>query len=173
MKKKNEMKKYIYNLSILLLIFVPVLAECDGSSPRGYPEEIVTFIIPISVGIFSQNAILRVRLWNDEQLEISEKNSACTVSYNVQTKTEEVRCPEGVKYQEVTPEEFMFPVQEINASIEVRSNTIRVGEKYRLLISGLSNDNCNSTSADVRDMANSETITMGKLPWCTTEMACP
>ena len=167
------MKKYVCSLSIIFLIFVPVLAEGNASSPRDYPEEIVTFIVPISVGIFSQNAILRIRLWNDEQLEISEKNSSCTVSYNVQTKTEEVRYTGGAKNQEVTPEVFTFPVQEINATIEVRSNTIRVGEKYRLLISGRSNDNCNMTSADIRDVANTENVTLGKLSWRTTEMGCP
>ena len=166
------MKKYVCSFSILFLIFVPVWVGSDDSSPRDYSEEVVTFVVPIPVEMFSQNAILRVRLWNDEQLKISKKNSACAVSYNAQTKTEEVHCPEGVEYQEVTPEEFMFSVREIKTSIEVRSTTIRVGEKYRLLISGSSNDNCNSTTAETREVANSETITMEKLSWCTTEMAC-
>jgi len=163
------MKKYICSLFILFLVFIPVWVECDG----GYSGEVVTFVMPIPVEIFSQNAILRVRLWNNEQLEISEKNSTCAVSYNAKTRTEEIHCSGGVEYQEVTPEEFMFPVGEINASIEVRSATVRVGEKYRLLISGLSNDNCNSTSADVREAANSETIIIAELSWRTTTMACP
>jgi len=163
----------MHSLAILLLVFVFVFAEYDGVSMRGYAEEGATFIVPIPVEMFSQDAILRVRLWENSQLEISERNSTCAVSYNAQTKTEEVRCPEGVEYQEVTAEEFTFPVQEINASIKVSSSTVMIGEKYRLQVSGRSSDNCNSTSADVRAVANRNTITIGKLSWRTTLMACP
>lgn len=167
-------RKYLCRLLLILfLILIPVLARCDDLSIQGYSEKIVTFVVPISVEMFSQNAILRVSLWNEEQLEISERNSACMVSYNAQTKTQDIRCPEGIEYQEVLPEEFTFSVQEVTASIKLRSTTIRRGEKYRLLISGLSNDNCNHASADVRDVANSGTITMERLSWHTTEMACP
>ncbi|MCK5178649.1 MAG: hypothetical protein KAR32_03900 [Candidatus Omnitrophica bacterium] len=166
------MKKYVCGLSILFLIFVPVVTECDDSLTRSYSEEMITFLVPIPVEMFSQDAILRVRMWNDEQLERSERNSACVVSYSRQTRTENIRCPEGVEYQAVTPEEFTFSVGEINAILKVKSDMIKVGEKYRLLISGRSNDNCNTTSAEIRDVADNETITIGALSWRTTELAC-
>lgn len=166
------MKKFVCHSYLLLLIFVPVLAECGDSRTRAYSESTTTFIVPISVEMFSQEAILRVRLWRDEPQDMSERNSACSVSYNPQTKTEEVHCPPGVEYKAVTPEEFTVPVQDIKTTITVRSHSIRTGEKYRLQISGLSRDNCNTTMAEVRNVANAETITIEKLSWETTGKAC-
>lgn len=167
------MKKYVCSLFVLFFILAPLVLDCDHLLPQAYSQEVVTFVVPISVEKFSQDAVIRVRLWNEEQLKMNEKTSACAVSYNMQTKTEEVRCPAGVEYSEVVPEEFMFSVEEINSSIEVRSSAITVGERYRLLISGRSNDNCNTTSADVREVANSEIIVIEKLSWRTTAMGCP
>lgn len=170
--EKNKKRRYLCRLFILFVLLIPVSAKCDDSSTQGYSEKVVTFVVPIPIEMFSQNAILRARLWNEEQLEISEKNSACTVTYSVQTKTQDIRCPEGIEYQEASPEEFTFLAREVTSSIKLKSTTIRLGEKYRLQISGLSNDNCNTTSADVRDVATSGTITTGKLSWNTTERAC-
>jgi hypothetical protein len=163
------MKKITLSVLPIILLTYYCLAQPGLSSL----EKNITFIVPISVDVFSQNATLRIRLWNYEQIKISKKNSSCAVSYNTQTKTEKVHCPDGIKYQEVTPEEFTFSIQDINTSVEFKSSVIGVGEKYRLLISGLSNDNCNSASSDFRDMARSKIITMEKLTWYKTEMACP
>ena len=167
------MNKNLFKLFILLLIHPYLLAGCDLSSPKVDSGGSVTVIAPIDVELFSEDASLRVRLWNAEQLEIIQNTANCAVTYNQQTQTEEVHCPEGIEYQEVTPEEFSFSIQEIGTSIEVRSEMIRVGEKYRLLISGSSNDNCNTTSADVVDIAGFNQVVLEDLMWMTTGMACP
>ena len=133
----------------------------------------ITFIIPIQVEAFSKDEPLHVSLWNEEQITINEKNALCGVSYDAQTGIEKIQCPEGIEYREVLPEEFTISLRDIRTSITITSMSIRMGEKYMIQISGLSNDNCNSTSASFTGKANSKTITLDELTWMTTLMACP
>lgn len=167
------MKKYFCSFIILFLICAPLGSGCDCLLTRAYSQEAVTFVVSIPVENFSQDAVIKVRLWDSEQLKISEINSGCSVSFDMRTRTETYHCPGGAEYQEPNPEEFEFFVGDISSSIEIISATVNVGEKYRLLISGRSNDNCNSTSAAVRKVADSEIITIEKLFWSSTMMACP
>jgi hypothetical protein len=78
-----------------------------------------------------------------------------------------------VDYQEASPEEFEFLVQDLGAEITIKSTSVRVGERYRLQISGLANDDCNTASARVDDTADSAQIILENLMWATTMMACP
>jgi len=165
-------KRLITNLFLLLAVS-SFLAGCSVVAPFSRSVEFVTFSVVINKGNFSPEASLRVRLWNAETLKVAESNANCAVSYNQETKTEEVHCPEGVKYREVTPEEFEFLVQDIGAEIEIKSATVTVGEKYRLQISGLSSDDCNTASATVEEKARSAQVLIEDLMWATTLMACP
>jgi len=133
----------------------------------------VTFSVGINKETFSPEASLRVRIWNAATLKVAESNANCAVSYNQETKTEEMHCPEGVNYREVTPEEFEFLVQDLSAEIEITSATVTVGEKYRLQISGLASDDCNTASATVEERATSAHVVLENLLWATTLMACP
>ena len=165
-------KRLITNLFLLLAVS-SFLAGCSIAAPFGGTGEFVTFGVAIDKGTFSPEAILRVRIWNAETLKVAESNANCAVSYNQETKTEEVHCPEGVNYREVTPEEFEFLVQDIGAEIEIKSATVTVGEKYRLQISGLASDDCNTASATVEQKARSAQVLIEDLMWATTPMACP
>jgi hypothetical protein len=136
------------------------------------PSTGVTFIVPVPVEAFSPTAALQVSIWNARQLEQLDRQAECVVSIDVQTQAETIHCPEGVQYQEITPEEFVFPVQSINQSIQLTSQSIKVGETYQIVLRGLSSDDCNSTSATVEGTATTSTITLGSLDWMTTEMAC-
>jgi hypothetical protein len=129
--------------------------------------------VAINKESFSPEASLRVRIWNAETLKVAEGNANCAVSYNQETKTEEVHCPEGVNYREVSPEEFEFIMQDIGTDIEIMSATVTVGERYRLQISGLASDDCNTASATVEEKARSAHILIEDLMWATTLMACP
>jgi len=133
----------------------------------------VTFTVPVDVDMFSNEATLRLTLWNADQLEIIKRTAACSITYNLETQTEEMHCPQGIEYEEVTPDGFTFPLQEIDEIIEVESDNIRIGEKFRLQISGLSSDNCNTTSASVESIAQHAEIIIKDLMWMTTLMACP
>lgn len=159
------------NLSLVMLLASACSAPLSQTSPPATGKN-VTFIIPIQVDAFSKDATLRVSLWNAEQLEASDNNAPCVVSYNAETGGEEVQCPDGVEYRQATPEELVIPIGDVGTSITVTSKGIQVGERYRVLISGLSHDDCNSSSASVDGTAQSETITLENLEWMTTLMAC-
>ncbi len=167
------MSKRLITKLFLLLAASSFLAGCSIVAPFSRSVEFVTFSVPIDKGTFSPEASLRVRIWNAATLKVAESNANCAVSYNQETKTEEVHCPEGVNYREVTPEEFEFLVQDIGAEIEIKSATVTVGEMYRLQISGLASDDCNTASATVEERATSAHVVLENLLWATTLMACP
>jgi len=159
--------------SFLLPAALIFLAGCSVVAPFSRSDEFVTFSVVINKDNFSPETSLRVRIWNAETLKVAESNANCAVSYNQETKTEEVHCPEGVNYREVTPEEFEFIVQDIGTEIEIMSATVTVGERYRLQISGLASDDCNTASASVEEKARSAQVQIDDLMWATTLMACP
>lgn len=160
-------------LAIVPILILPaILSACVGQSSTIGSTGNVTFTVPIDAGMFSEEEPLRFRLWNADQLAIMLRTADCSISFDAESQQEQIQCPEGVKYEEVTPEEIIIPVQEIGPSASFESNQIRVGEKYRLLITGLSNDNCNTTSASVEDIAQQAEITFDDLAWMTTEMGC-
>jgi len=167
------MKKHSCKTFVIILFLFSLTSGCD-LTPAGIDSTgSVTFTVPVDAALFSNEATLRFALWNADQLEIMKRTADCSITYNLETQTEEIHCPEGVEYEEATPDEFTFPVQEIGEIIEVESNNIRIGEKYRLMISGLSSDNCNTTSASVEGIAQHAEITIEDLMWMTTLMACP
>jgi hypothetical protein len=136
------------------------------------PAAGVTFTVPIQVEVFSPRGILQALVWNAEQMTAQDQQGECVIAHDMQSGTDTVLCPEGVQYQEITPEKFDFPLQAIDQRIQLTSQTVQIGEKYRLALRGLSSDDCNSTSATAEGMATSSTITLGNLDWLTTEMAC-
>jgi hypothetical protein len=136
------------------------------------PAAGVTFTVPIQVEVFSPRGILQALVWNADQLAALDRQAECVIAHDPQTGTDTTLCPEGVQYREITPEKFDFPIQAINQSIRLTSQTVKVGEKYRIALRGLSSDNCNSASATTEGMVTSSTITLGSLDWLTTEMAC-
>ena len=167
MKKSQEVS------FVLILILLSIQSACAGQSTDVDSSRSVTFTVPIDAEMFSEEATLRFTLWNANMLEIITRTANCAVSYDVESQKEEIHCPEGVEYEEVTPEEISIPVQEISNSAKFESDQIRVGESYRLRISGLSNDNCNTTSASIEDIAQQADITFEDLGWAMTEMGCP
>tara|TARA_Y100000031_G_C8219751_1_gene385260 strand:- start:328 stop:807 length:480 start_codon:yes stop_codon:yes gene_type:complete len=154
-------------INIIFLIFLFLFP--NYSSPLSDSAETVSFIVPIDVRLFSKTTDIRVSLYNSEEVKIMNLTAECLVSYDIKTQTESITCPKGIKYQEVKPEEFTFPIKGI---IEIKSKVVRIGEKYRLLISGLSSDDCNSASTQITATANSKIVKLKNLSWMTTEMAC-
>jgi hypothetical protein len=153
-----------------MILLCTLIGAC--AAPATQPTSGVTFTIPIQVEVFSPKGTLQVLVWNAEQMAAQDQQGECVIAHDMQSGTDTVLCPEGVQYQEITPEKFDFPIQAINQSIQVTSRTVKVGEKYRLALRGLSSDDCNSASATVEETASSSTITLGNLNWAITEMAC-
>ncbi len=136
------------------------------------PTSGVTFSVPVPVAEFGQKGTLQVLVWNADQIAALDRQVGCVIAHDAQTGTDTTLCPEGVQYQEITPEKFNFPLQTINQNITWTSRTVKVSEKYRVALRGLSKDECNATSATAEGTATSSTITLGNLDWLTTEMAC-
>ena len=167
------MKNQRFKTFVIILILFSLLSGCDLTSRDIDSTGSVTFTVPVDVDMFSDEATLRFTLWNADQLEIMKRTANCSITYDLETQTEEIHCPQGVEYEAVTPDEFTFPVQEIGEILKVESNHIRIGEKYRLQISGLSSDNCNTTSASIESITRHADVTIEDLMWMTTLMACP
>ena len=142
------------------------------AAPATQPAAGVTFNVPVPVEMFSSNGTLQVLVWNAGQLAALDRQSECVIAHDLQSDTDTVLCPEGVQYQEVTPEKFAFPIQAITHGIRLISQTVKIGERYRIAVRGLSSDDCNSTSAAAEGTASTSTITLSELSWATTEMAC-
>jgi hypothetical protein len=159
-----------FKITLVLLLFFALASACASTTAPSASN--VTFVIPISLEAFSPSAALQVSVWNAAQLKTLDRQAECVISHDVQTGTESIHCPAGVQYQGITPEEFIFPVQAIKQSVRFTSQAVKTGEKYQIVLRGLSNDDCNSNSATAEGIARSSTITLGKLEWMTTEMAC-
>ena len=158
--------KYALGVGMLLTL----ASACSSTTVQ--PASNVTFIIPVPVEAFSPTAALQVSIWNAQQLRTLDQQAECVVAHDMQTGTDSVHCPEGVEHQTITPENFVFPIQAIDKSIQLASHTVRTGEKYQIILRGLSSDDCNSTSAVAEETAAASTITLGNLNWMTTAMAC-
>ena len=135
-------------------------------------EDNVSFYIPVNTEMFSKKAEITVEIFNAKQMAALERNNSCTTSYNAQTNEEEISCPQGITYEKVDPEKFTFAVAQISEGIKVVTKTVNEGEGYRIMVSGLSNDDCNTASGGVTGVADSRNITIGEFPWAVTARGC-
>jgi hypothetical protein len=153
------------------LLFLAWFTSACAATPA-QPAAGVIFSVPVPREAFILKGTLQVFVWGAEQLAALDRQGECVIAHDAQSGTDTVLCPEGVQYQEITPEKFAFPIQAIGQNIQLTSQTVKVGEKYRIVLRGLSKDDCNSTSAAAEGTASTSTITLGELDWATTEMAC-
>ncbi len=156
--------------SIGLLLSVLSIVAC--TAPVIPTSAGTTFVIPIPTDSFSKNTALQVAIWDDQQLAALDAQAECVVAHDSTTGADTIHCPAGVEYQEITPEHFVLPIQSVGAKVVVTSTRVQRDAKYQLSISGLSGDDCNSTSAFYEGVANAATITLTDLSWGTTAMAC-
>jgi hypothetical protein len=157
------------------MLLCVALVGCGGGGAAlvGAPAQAgVTLRVPVDVGLFMAGASLRVHVWNGEQLATIERNGRCSAVFDPATGAQSTRCPEGTSYETVTPEGFEFQVGEIAGSVEVKSTTVRVGERFRILLTAKSRDGCNTVSADHVGTAEAASVSVGSLAWETTAMGC-
>ncbi len=134
--------------------------------------KLVSFIVQIDKKGFSNKRDLEARLFNSEQIKQSEQQANCSISFDATTGKETTSCPPGVTYKPVTPETFKFKIDDIKENISFKSASVKTGEKFRLMLSGLSTDNCNTASASVEKTADSENMNITGLLWAQTELGC-
>jgi hypothetical protein len=160
-------------VAVVSLLVLSFSTGCGGDPLAGSAaKDAVTLVVPLEAGLFDADATLQVRLWNAEQLATLEKNARCAVTRGPDGQAAAVHCPAGVEYKEVTPEQFSFTVRDLGEHVDVTSDRIRVGEAFKLLVSGLSRDRCNTTSADFAGSAGARRVVLERLPWQTTAKAC-
>ena len=136
------------------------------------PGTEVRFVAPVDARLFAEGSSLRVQLWNGEQLTALEQNARCASIHDPATGASEIRCPDGITFQPVTAEEFELPVAGITGTLSLRSTTVRVGDRFRILLSGKSADGCNRTSAEQQATAGAAEVLLDGLAWTTTARAC-
>ena len=157
--------------SIFLLLMMFITAGCSTTRLTS-PATAISLLIPVEAGQFSKQAVVRIRLLNSTQLAIDENNPICIIVHNAGSNTESTECPPGKEYKIVTPEDFAFPIADVGSQIKITSSTLKMGEKFRIFVSGLSTDDCNGRSTDFTGLADSEIILLKDLLWSTTAMAC-
>jgi hypothetical protein len=164
-----------------LAVLCVALTGCGGGNavpgeparPLGEPAQArVTLRVPVDAALFAAGTSLRVQVWNGDQLAAVERNGRCATTFDPATGTESIRCPEGTTYEPVKPEEAVFPVSDLAGSVEVSTTHVRVGDKFRILLSAKSRDGCNTTSADHVGTAESTSVALGSLDWSTTARGC-
>lgn len=156
-----------------LFVGIGVFAACG--SPQGLPSalnEPVTLVISLDRSRFAPTATLEVRVWNAEQLTILDNNARCTAVADRQTGVTRHVCPDGIEYREPSPERFDLPVRTLSARPELKTTSVRAGERFRVRLSALSRDNCNTTSADRVLTARSARVFVDNLDWQTTAKGC-
>jgi hypothetical protein len=158
---------------VVPFVIAGILGTCDQQS--GAPSsatENVTIVVTIDRAQFAPTATLDVRVWNAAQLAILEASPGCATVKDPQTGETRLQCPDEIQYRDVTPERFEYPLESLGSELEVRSASVRVGERFRIRVSGLYRDKCNTTSADRVLQARSARTTVGNLTWHATAKAC-
>jgi hypothetical protein len=154
-------------------------AACStGQAPLGpatvgtTSTKLVTFTVQIDPSAFSDKGPIKVSIWDETQLQTLEVTSPCTVSYDVQSGKETVSCPAGITYRQAVPEEVTVTKADLAKGVTVPSQTVTVGERYRIAVSGKAADDCNTASASKEGKADSESIPVANVQVAQTMMAC-
>lgn len=165
-------KKYIFIALVLITGCSTVTSPPNNTGTNSNNSDKVSFNIKIDKTVFAANSELTARIYDSEQLQLANNTSGCTVSYDVATGKETYSCPPEVTYKPSTPEVFTFKLSEINNDLNIKTNSVTVGENYRIQISGKASDNCNTASASREAKANSATENINNLEWATTQLGC-
>ncbi len=159
------------------LLFISILLFITSGCSTSFPSSVATpaaisLVIPIQTDRFSQTAAIQIHLFNGAQLVLEESNPICLIVHSISANTDLTQCPPGEEYKEVNPEVFSYQSKELGDPIKLTSSTLKLGERYKIIISGLSADGCNTRSTQFTGVADSETILLKDLLWSNTMMPC-
>ena len=158
-------------LSCLLVLFVFV-AGCQSAISSPSPnQEAVALVFSLEPKVFADGATVNVQVWNAADLEALESNAKCA-SVSVPGGGSSIQCPPGVVYRDVAPEAFTVSVPAARETEEVTAQRLIGGERFRVRLSGMSRDGCNTTFVDLTRVASPGRTMLGELAWQTTARAC-
>lgn len=153
-----------------LLSLIVVTTACASGMTAPTAGDPVSLVVNVNHALFAPDAVLSVDLWNAGQLATLDANARCA---SVQGPGgPQIQCPPGVTYTDVTPERQQFPLSTVGATLEVTSQQVAAGEKFRMHLSGMSRDRCNANSADLVETATPGRTFLGDPPWQTTLRGC-
>ncbi|MEB3329013.1 MAG: hypothetical protein VKQ33_07255 [Candidatus Sericytochromatia bacterium] len=108
----------------------------------------VTFNLTLDASAFSNKKQITVAIYDAEQLRQEATGAA-------------------------TPEETFVFREELERGLVLPSRTVTVGERYRVVVSGMASDDCNRASAAAEGVAEWELVVLSDLQVVSTKMACP
>lgn len=159
-------------LSCLLVVLVSGVG-CQSALSSPTPSRgAVALVFSLEPGIFVDGATVTVQVWSAADLAALQSNARCA-SVSAPGGGPSIRCPPGVVYRDVAPERFTVPVSAARATAEVTAQRVTGGEMFRINLSGMSRDGCNTTFADLTRIATPGRTMLGELAWQTTARACP
>jgi hypothetical protein len=153
-----------------LLGVVLAITACASGPASPTPGAPVSLVVNINHALFAVDAVLEVDLWNASQLSSLDADSRCAIVQG--PGGTQAQCPPGVTYITVVPERVQVPLSTLGATLEVSPHQIAAGEMFRIHLSAISRDGCNSTSADFVRMAASGQNLLGDPTWQTTALGC-
>jgi len=151
------------------------VAACAGSATSTPKEpnatnKQVSFTVKASQSAFLPGSEVTVTIMNAEQMALQKAQAGCTVSKS-SDGTEATTCPDGKVPKPVKREVFKFPYSALSAPIQIKSETVVVGQAYSISIGGKAADNCNSSGGSAKGTAaTAETVVEPEI--ATTSMAC-
>ena len=140
-----------------------------GSTASNTP---VTFSVAVDPNAFSDKRQINVTIWDAEQLALADASAGCSVSHDAATGKDTTTCPPGVTYKPATPETIATTKEELAKGLTVTSKSVTVGERYRVSVSGMASDDCNTASATAEGTASAAAVKLSGLQVAQTEMAC-
>jgi hypothetical protein len=170
-------KKKIIGKMLLVLSLLSSAVMLNPSYACGE----ISFIVPIDRSLFSENKTINVKIYtmpstskdnSDTRSALQEKKEQdCYISHGEGKKPEKVSCKSLDIYE--LSEEFQYPIKTLDSRIKINSQSVKLGHPYRIIISGLSKDNCNTASLSKTDVAHFREISLSPFSWTTTRLGCP
>jgi hypothetical protein len=155
---------------VLALAVLSLAAERVAQDAAG--KDSITLAISVERQLFAADATLDVQVWSAAQIAALTNNERCASTRDTRTGTERTSCPDGITYQPVVPQQVHAPLGGVTNAIEIRLASVKAGESFRVAVSGLSRDGCNTTSATAVRTASSGRNSLMGLAWQTTTRAC-
>lgn len=143
--------------------------KANSSSPCESSDEKVTFSLKFSKDHFSENRDIQIWIYSQKDLAVRDQTDPnCTVSQS-SDGVESSDCPDA---PQPTPYKISYKKAELTETLEINTDHVQNNEKFEIFITGLSTDNCNTTSAREEGFATTATVELEIIDFMTTLMAC-
>lgn len=164
------MARFYHSGLLLTLLLCACTTNMNQATIEKNDADKVEFSIKVDPASFSKDVELKVTLYDPIALKAADDSASCSVAFDPTSGgSVNNNCPNEQKSE---PETFTFKASELDKELKVSSQSVNVGEKYRIQISGKASDDCNTASAQKEGTAESSKVVVENLPIAQTELAC-